>query len=115
TPFAALAARHRTRAVVLGSLAAMTVCFLLTGPGGASNLVLAALFGWPIGRGLHHGWGRVRIVLTALLVGWTSFSAATVATLLVFVRLRKLALMQIKASWAGMAKLLRKAGFEAVA
>jgi energy-coupling factor transporter ATP-binding protein EcfA2 len=115
TPFAALAARRRTRAVVLGTLAAMTVSFLLTGPGGASNLLLAALFGWPIGKGLRRGWGPVRTVVIALLVGWTSFSAGTVLTLLVFTRLRKLALKQIKASWTGMAKLIRQLGLEQVA
>jgi energy-coupling factor transport system permease/ATP-binding protein len=114
-PFAVLALRHRARVVVVGAAVGLVVGFLLAGIGAATSMVVAVLWGAVAGLALRRGWGPLRSFVVTLGVGWTAVAGATVAALTVLGDLRRLTLDSITVQWQGIERLLRRAGFEAVA
>lgn len=72
---AVLAARRRTRAVVIATCAAASVALILGGLGPVSQAMLAGVFGWCGGQGLKRGWGRIRTVGFTVLIAWPIMAA----------------------------------------
>ena len=71
---AVLAARRRTRAVVIATCAAASIALILGGLGPVSQAALAGVFGWCGGVSLRRKWGRVRTVAFSLLLAWPAMS-----------------------------------------
>lgn len=71
---AVLAARRRTRAVVISTCAAASIALILGGLGPVSQAALAGVFGWCGGVSLRHKWGRIRTVAFSLLIAWPSMA-----------------------------------------
>ena len=71
---AVLAARRRSRAVVISTLAAASIALILGGLGPVSQAALAGVFGWCGGVGLKRGWGRTRSVAFTLLFAWPAMA-----------------------------------------
>ncbi|MDY7099685.1 MAG: DUF2232 domain-containing protein [Actinomycetota bacterium] len=101
-----LAARRRTRVVVLGVIAAALVATLAGGVRAAGEVVVAGMYGWPVGRGIAAGWSRWRIVGWTLAVGWSSVAAISVAFFAVFAEARQLLIDQYLAEWRGLRRVL---------
>lgn len=72
---AVLAARRRTRVVMIATAASACIAIILGGLGPVSQAILAGVFGWCGGQGLKRGWGRIRSVAFTLLVAWPSMVA----------------------------------------
>ena len=107
-PLAALAYRRRLRAVLAAGLASSSVAFLLGGVNLWSICLVVTGLGYAIGLAMRHGWGRIRLVLSGLVV-WSVVAAATVGQLLLFSSFRKLAFDQIRNSWHGVRRILNTA------
>jgi len=88
--FAVLAARRRTRVIVVSGWAAASMGVLLGGIGPVGQLATAALFGGTTGTALRRGWGTFRAIGLSLLVGWPVIAAVTVGMLSIMTRLREL-------------------------
>jgi len=73
---AVLAARRRTRAVVIATCAAASIALILGGLGPVSQAALAGVFGWCGGYGLKRDWGRLRSIGFTLLIGWPAMAAS---------------------------------------
>lgn len=71
---AVLAARRRTRAVVISTCAAASIALILGGLGPVTQGALAGVFGWCGGYGLKRGWGRLRSIGFTLLIGWPAMA-----------------------------------------
>ncbi len=71
---AVLAARRRTRAVVISTCAAAVIALILGGLGPVSQAALAGVFGWCGGFSLRRGWGRFRTVGFSLLIAWPAMA-----------------------------------------
>ncbi len=71
---AVLAARRRTRAVVIATCAAASIALILGGLGPVSQAALAGVFGWCGGVSLRRKWGRVRTIAFSLLIAWPAMS-----------------------------------------
>ena len=57
-PFAAVAARHRPRAIVAAALAASAVAFLVAGGGIVLSVLGSAVLGWLVGVVFRRNWAR---------------------------------------------------------
>jgi len=71
---AVLAARRRTRAVVIATGAAASIALILGGLGPVSQAALAGVFGWCGGVSLRRDWGRLRTVGFSLLIAWPAMA-----------------------------------------
>lgn len=71
---AVLAARRRTRTVVIATCAAASIALILGGLGPVSQAALAGVFGWCGGVALRNGWGRTRTVVFSLLIAWPAMA-----------------------------------------
>ena len=71
---AVLAARRRTRAVVIATCAAASIALILGGLGPVSQAALAGVFGWCGGISLRREWGRLRTIAFSLLLAWPAMS-----------------------------------------
>ncbi|MGH9125756.1 MAG: ATP-binding cassette domain-containing protein [Acidimicrobiales bacterium] len=100
-PMAAIAARNRVRAAVLGGLAGTTLGMLIAGTGLASNVASVAVVGALLGVGWRRRWGWIRLVGVGVGLLWPPAALAADSALLVFSRLRRLALNQITNLWNG--------------
>jgi energy-coupling factor transporter ATP-binding protein EcfA2 len=107
-PLAALAYRRRLRAVLAAGLASSSVAFLLGGVNLWSICLVITGLGYAIGLAMRHGWGRIRLVASGLVV-WSLVAGASVGQLLVFSSFRKLAFDQIRNSWHGVRRILNTA------
>jgi energy-coupling factor transport system ATP-binding protein len=114
-PFAAVAARHRLRAIVSAAIAASAVAFLVAGGGIVLSVLGSAVLGGLVGVASRRHWGLLRTVLAAALLLWPPIAISTVAVLLVFSELRQLTFVQLRNSWFGASRLLRDTGFDRVA
>lgn len=112
---ASLAARRRTRAVVMATLATAALSVLLGGVGPVSKAVISGLAGWSVGVALRRGWGRAATVGVTLAVAWPLVAGATVAVLAVFGDLRELTLDAARNQWQGMARSLNQIGLDGAA
>ena len=100
-PMAAIAARNRLRAVMVGAIAASTVGFLVLGTPVVSTVLACAALGAVVGGAARRGWGLGRTIGAAVLFLWPLAAAAIDAFLWLFSANRKLVLVQIRNSWQG--------------
>lgn len=112
-PMAALGARNRLRAVVVGAIAASTVGFLVLGTPVVTSVVACAALGAVVGGAARRGWGMARTVGAAALFLWPIVAVGMDLLLFVLSAYRKLVLDQIRNSWSGVAHVLRSVGTQA--
>jgi energy-coupling factor transport system ATP-binding protein len=100
-PMAALAARNRLRAVVVGAIAAATVGFLVLGTPVVANVISCAALGAVVGGAARRGWGLGRTIGAAALFLWPLAALIIDGLLWVFSANRKLVLVNIRNGWRG--------------
>ncbi len=105
-PFAAIALRHRLRAVIMGALAAGSVALVVGGAALSAQTLVCAALGFAVGEGMKRHWGPWRIAsFAALGVGGTTGAIGLVLAI-VFGSLRRLLLAQIVQSWHGIRRII---------
>lgn len=110
---AVLAARRRTRVVVIATCAAASIALILGGLGPVSYAGLAGVFGWTTGQGLRRGWGRFRTIGATVAVGWPAMTASIMffyPAVAINKKLRDLVLENIDNQADGMANMVGGAG-----
>ncbi|HTK15153.1 MAG TPA: DUF2232 domain-containing protein [Acidimicrobiia bacterium] len=105
-PMAAIAARNRLRAVIVGAIAASTVGFMVLGTPVVSTVLACAALGAVVGGAARRGWGLGRTIGAAALFLWPLVALAIDGLLWLFSANRKLVLVQIHNSWRGMSHAL---------
>jgi len=100
-PMAAIAARNRLRAVIVGAIAASTVGFLVLGTPVVTTVLACAALGAVVGGAARRGWGLGRTLGAAVLFLWPLAAGAIDGLLWLFSANRKLVLAQIRNSWRG--------------
>ncbi len=105
-PMAIVAYRHRQRAVVAASVAGGTIAFLIAGSGPVFSVAACGLVGGIAGHARRQGWGWVRTLVTAAVVG-PPLGAAADGLLALFAQSRRLSLAQVVNTWKGAAAVLR--------
>ena len=114
TPLAALAVRHRMRAMVVATLAGAAVAFLVGGVGLAIHVGSAGALGFAVGTAMRRGWGMARTVALAVATTGTALIGLTLLVLYSFSQLRNLTLAQIRIGWRGTARILQHIGLNSV-
>jgi energy-coupling factor transport system ATP-binding protein len=114
TPLAALAVRHRLRAMVVATLAGAAVAFLIGGVALAIHVGTAGALGFAVGTALRRGWGMARTVALAVATTGTTVIGLTLLVLYSFSQLRNLTLAQIRIGWQGTSRILRHIGLNSV-
>jgi energy-coupling factor transport system ATP-binding protein len=114
TPLAALAVRHRLRAMVVATLAGATVAFLIGGVALAINVGTAGALGLAVGIALRRGWGMIRTIVLAVGTTGIPLVGLTLLFLYAFASLRTLALAQIRNGWRGTSRILNRIGLSGV-
>src|SRR4030095_10524273 len=69
-PMAAIAARNRLRAIVVGAIAASTVGFMVLGTRVVWTVISCAALGAVVGGAARRGWGLARTIGAASLFLW---------------------------------------------
>jgi energy-coupling factor transporter ATP-binding protein EcfA2 len=105
-PFALLAARHRSRAVVFATLTAATVAFLVGGPGIVLETFLAGTLGWSIGTSVRRGERTVGTVGRAVLSAFVPLLVVSLVLYGLSTSLRNLAFAQIEILWRDLRRVL---------
>lgn len=106
---AVLAARRRTRTVVIASASAACIALILGGLGPVSQAALAGVFGWCGGQGLKRGWGRIRTIGLTLLIAWPAMAASVLfffPAIAINRKLRELVFENVENQADGMANIL---------
>ncbi len=114
-PIAAIAARHRLRAAIIGGLAAVFVGFLAAGDRVVLAVAVCTAVGALVGHGHRQQWGPTRTVASGILLFWPATSAVTVGFLAVFTSSRRLSIDQTRNSWSGIGQTLRNVGLGGIA
>lgn len=114
TPFAALAARHRTRAVLVAASCGAMVAFLVAGLHLSLWVVASGLIGLAVGQAYRRHWGWVRSTAVAAALAGSLMAGSTVVTLLVLPHLRRLTLAQLRITWRGATRVLEHLGLAAL-
>jgi energy-coupling factor transport system ATP-binding protein len=114
-PMAAVAARHRVRAVIAGGVAASVLAFLVAGAGLVTSVASCAVLGAVVGLATRRAWGIGRTVLVGVVVLWPPAASAAIGALYVLSDLRRLTLAQVTNSWQGTSRTLRDLGVSGVA
>jgi energy-coupling factor transport system ATP-binding protein len=114
TPLAALAVRHRMRAMVVATLAGAAVAFLIGGVALAIHVGTAGALGFAVGTAMRRGWGMVRTVALAVVTTGTALIGLTLLLLYSFSQLRNLTLAQIRIGWRGTSRILQHIGLNSV-
>ncbi len=114
TPLAALAVRHRLRAMVVATLAGAAIAFLIGGVGLAIHVGTAGALGLAVGTALRRGWGMVRTVALAVATTGAPLIGFTLLVLYSFSQLRNLTLAQIRIGWRGTSRILQHIGLNSV-
>ena len=109
-PMAALAARNRLRAVIVGTVAASAVGFLVLGPPAITSVVGCGALGAVVGYADRRGFGAGRTIGVAVAFLWPLVAGAADLFLWVFPANRKLALDQVRNGWSGLARAVRWLG-----
>ncbi len=112
-PFAVLGLRRGTRTVVVSFFVAVILVFLLAGFSASTQVIVMAVLGGLVGRGIASGWSRTRMVLTAVGIGWTIVASLTVVFLWMFAGLRELNLEAARVQWTGISRGLNAIGLDA--
>jgi energy-coupling factor transport system ATP-binding protein len=105
-PMAAIAARNRLRAVVVGAIAAATVGFMVLGTPVVISVLSCAALGAVVGGAARRGWGPARTVGAAALFLWPMVAVVIDLLLWVFSENRKLVLAQLRNSSRGASNVL---------
>ncbi len=113
-PFVVLSIRQCLRAVVVAFFVAVVLVFLLAGFSASTQVLVMAVFGGLIGRGLSQGWTTRRTVLTTVFYGWCIVASLTVAFLWIFEGLRELNLDAVAVQWTGISKGLDAIGLDPI-
>lgn len=108
--FAVLAARHRTRTVVLSVTGTALFTILLGGIGPLTQSIVAGLFGWTGGVSLAKQRSIPRTILLTLLVAWPPVSMASVGFFALADELRQLTFDNVANQWDGATNLVGVAG-----
>lgn len=111
---AVLAARRRSRAVLVATICAATIALLLGGLGPVSQAALAGVFGWAGGQALKRGWGRVRSILFTVMFGWPAMTASIMffyPAVVLNKKLRQLIFDNVENQADGMANILGRIGW----
>jgi energy-coupling factor transporter ATP-binding protein EcfA2 len=106
TPLAALAVRHRNRAVAVATVAGAAISFLVGGLGLAVQMGVSGILAVAVGTAFKRGWGMLRMLAAAVATAGVALVAVTMAILVAFPRLRNLTLEQVRISWRGVARVL---------
>jgi energy-coupling factor transporter ATP-binding protein EcfA2 len=114
-PMAAVAARHRVRAVLAGGIAASVVAFLVAGTGLVVSVAGCTVLGAVVGWATRRAWGIGRTVLVGVVVLWPPAASAAIGALYLLSDLRRLTLAQVTNSWRGTSRTLRDLGVNWVA
>ena len=114
TPLAALAVRHRLRAMVVATVAGSAVAFLIGGVALAIHVASAGALGFAVGTALRRGWGMARTVALAVGTTGTAVIGLTLLLLYTFSQLRNLTLAQIRIGWRGASRILGHIGLTTV-
>ncbi|MDQ1462062.1 MAG: energy-coupling factor transport system ATP-binding protein, partial [Actinomycetota bacterium] len=114
-PLAVVAARHRLRAVVTGTIAASAVGFLVIGSAAFTSMGACAALGALVGAADRRNWTRRRTMVVGLSVLWPATAALADLLLLAFANLRRLTLDQVRNGWNGFFHLLRNLGLVRIA
>lgn len=104
--FAVLAARHRTRTVVLAVTGTALFTVLLGGIGPLTQSIVAGLFGWTGGVSLAKKRSIPRTIALTLLVAWPPVSMATVGFFAVATELRELTFENVANQWDGLTNIM---------
>jgi energy-coupling factor transport system ATP-binding protein len=112
-PMATIAARHRLRALLVGTAAAAVVGFLVAGTGLLTSVTVCAALGAIVGWSARRSWGLGRTVAVAVAVLWPLAAAVAVGALFVLSDLRHLLLVQVTNSWQGTSRTLQDLNVEA--
>ncbi len=110
---AVLAARRRTRAVVISTCAAASIALILGGLGPVSQAALAGVFGWCGGFALRRKWGRIRTVAFSLLIAWPAMSFSVLffyPAVAINGKLRKLVFENIENQAKGFGNIITNVG-----
>ncbi len=108
TPFAAVAARHRLRATVAAGVAGAMVGLLAGGTGVAASTAICAALGALVGVAQRRGWSLTRTLATGAATLWPLASIVVVGALAVLTSTRRLALLQVRNGWRGVAHILQR-------
>lgn len=114
-PMASVAARHRLRALLAGTIAACVCGFLIAGLGLLPSLVACAALGAVIGASSRRAWGPTRTVLVGIVVLWPPAASIALGALYLLADLRRLSLAQVTNSWRGTSQTLRDLSLQPVA
>ncbi len=114
-PLAVVGARHRTRAVIAGAVAAAAVGFLVIGTPALTTMAACAAFGSVIGTADRRGWGIGRTIAFGTAILFPPIALLVDLALLVFSNLRKLTLDQVRNAWKGLFNLLHHLGLATAA
>jgi energy-coupling factor transport system ATP-binding protein len=109
-PMAVIAARHRLRAVIAGTIAASVVGFLVVGTAALTSTVLCGAFGAVIGAGDRRGWSGRRTTFTGLALLWPPLAGFADLMLFLFADSRELFLENVRNGWDGLFNLLENFG-----
>ncbi|MDQ1386157.1 MAG: energy-coupling factor transport system ATP-binding protein [Actinomycetota bacterium] len=114
-PLAVVAARHRLRAVITGTIAASAVGFLVIGSAAFTSMGACAALGALVGAADRRNWTRRRTMVVGLAVLWPATAVLVDLILLAFANLRRLTLDQVRNGWRGFFHVLRNLGLVRVA
>jgi energy-coupling factor transport system ATP-binding protein len=109
-PLAVVAARHRLRAVITGTIAASAVGFLVIGSAAFTSMGACAALGALVGAADRRNWSRRRTMIQGLAMLWPPTALLVDLLLLVFANLRQLTLDQVRNGWNGLFHLMRNLG-----
>lgn len=108
-PLGVVAYRHRLRAVVGATVAAMAVGFLVGGIGPVTGIAGCALIGGFVGDAKRRGWGLLRVVAGGLVMG-PAVAGLVDALFALLAGIRRLTLVQITNTWRGVGRILKFLG-----
>ncbi|HEV7523480.1 MAG TPA: ABC transporter ATP-binding protein, partial [Acidimicrobiia bacterium] len=114
-PLAVVAARHRLRAVIAGTIAASVVGFLVIGTAAITSMAACAALGALVGAADRRAWSSRRTTVVGLATLWPAASALALGLLAAFGNLRRLTLDQVRNGWRGLFHLLRNLGLARLA
>jgi energy-coupling factor transport system ATP-binding protein len=114
-PLAVVGARHRTRAVIAGAIAAAAVGFLVIGTPALTTMAACAAFGSVIGIADRRGWGIGKTIAIGTAILFPPIAVLVDLALLIFSNLRTLTLDQLRNAWKGLFNLLHHLGLATAA
>ncbi|MDA8392902.1 MAG: ATP-binding cassette domain-containing protein [Actinomycetota bacterium] len=109
-PLVALAVRHRSRAVLVGTLAGATLAMLVAGITMVIQTAMAGALALAVATGIRRRWGLVRTTVVSTFTAGSTIAIATLVTIAVLPGLRKLSLAQVMVIWRGLYGMAGRVG-----